>query len=31
MDMQMFCEISNAFEPSEFEEDVIRTIAGHSQ
>ncbi len=29
MDMQMFGRISDAFGPSGFEEDVIRTIAGY--
>ena len=29
MDMQMFGRISDAFGPSGFEEEVIRTIAGY--
>ena len=29
MDMQMFGRIADAFGPSGFEEDVIRTIAGY--
>ena len=29
MDMQMFGRISDAFGPSGFEEDVVRTIAGY--
>ena len=29
MDIQMFGKISDAFGPSGFEEDVIRTIAGY--